>query len=135
MRHDEPHWLGEVQEKILNTCKSSLLSEDSLFSMYLRSRSSSSPPKEGMDENNSDVNKHPQTVAPSDLDLLPEEDAYLAVVIDNNTTKSIHKSRKARKPRIELRVRQPEVKSKPRFMPQLRKPKQVRRAWISVRRG
>ena len=135
MRHDEPRWLGEVQEKILDTCESSLLSEDSLFSMYLRSRSSSSSPKEGMDENDSDVNKHSQTVTPSDLDLLPEEDAYLAAVIDNNTTKSNHKSRKARKPRIKLRVSQPEVNSKPRFMPQLSKPKQVRRSWISVRRG
>ena len=70
-----------------------------------------------MDENNSDVNKHPQTVAPSDLDLLPEEDAHLAVVIDNDTTKSKHKSRKARKPHIKLRVRQPEANPKPRFMP------------------
>lgn len=45
----------------------------------------------------------------------------------NNTTKSKHNSRKTRKPRVTLRVRQPEVNPKPKFMLWLSKPKHVRR--------
>lgn len=98
--------------------------EDALFSQYLCSRSPSYFPTEEFGDN-SDGSAHSTTVNLSRICLFAEEDPHRVGLIDQNTIESTDVPVKAKKPRIKLRLRQPEPRPKPKVLLRLSQPKQA----------
>ena len=129
--HDELEWSRDLPETKSDGSELHSPAEDALFSLYLRSRSSSCSSAKGFhddDDNNKKNNNGSlpsQTVAPSDICLSTAEDIYLADSIDHGTVKSKMVPIKTKKPRITLRIRQPEPRPKPKKLLRLSQPKQT----------
>ncbi len=122
--HDEFKLLEDSPETRSNEYKIPAPGDDAPFSQYLRSQSpsSSSSTKGFGDNNDRRINSH--TVNPSKICLSTEEDPYLAGLIDPNTIESNDVPVKAEKPRITLRIRQPEQRPKSKVLLRLSQPKQ-----------
>lgn len=112
--------------------------ENPLFSLYLRSRSSSYSSAKDVHDNddgdnnnssssssNSDESLSSQTVTLTDVCLFTAEGIYLADSIDYDIVKSKMVSIKTKKPCITLRIRQPDPRPKPKKLLRLSQPKQT----------
>ena len=75
------------------------------------------------DDNNG--NPHPRTVIPTDICLYSEENPYFFDLIDHHTIESKTVPISAKKPRITLRMPQPEPRRKPKILLRLSQPKQA----------
>ncbi len=118
--------LKDLPETKIDGCELPSLAHDALFSLYLRTRSPSCSFAKGIwDNNNNDGSLASQTVTPSDICLSTVEDIHLAESIDHNTIKPENVSVKTKKPRITLRIRQPEPRPKSRKLLRLSQPKQA----------
>ena len=100
---------------------SSPTKDSSLFSLYLRSRSPSCLSTNGPGDNN-DGRIHSQSVSSSDTRLSIVGASCQADLPDHNAV-SPKAAPKSKKPRITLRVRPLESKSKPKISLRLRQPK------------
>ena len=93
--------------------------EDALFPLYLRCRSSSCSSAKGIHDDNKDNNSSNgslslQTVTPGDACLSTAEDIYRADSIGHDTVKPNNVPVKTKKPRITLRIPQPDPRIKPK---------------------
>ncbi|KAL2050471.1 hypothetical protein ABVK25_009305 [Lepraria finkii] len=133
--YSELEWLRDLPETNTIEHEPPLPGADALFSQYLRSRSPSYFSAQGISGNHdSDRGIYSQSVTPSDICLCAEEDPYLADLINQNTVKPENIPVKTNKPRITLRIRQPQPGPKPKVLLQLSQPKQVP-AQKSLRQG
>ena len=123
--HDELERLRDLSGTQTNKYELPLPAEDPLFSLYLRSRSPSYSPAKGICDQNDDGSLPSQTVIPGDICLSTEEDIHLANSIDHDTPKPENVPIKTKKPRITLRIRQPEPRPKSKKLLRLSQPKQA----------
>lgn len=106
------NWPGTAS----NGYKPPLQDEDALFSLYLRSRSPSCSSAKSVYNENNDENIHLHTITSGDICPSGEKDPRLACSIDQNTVKPKSVPIKAKRPRIMLRIRQPESRPKPKVL-------------------
>lgn len=123
--------LNDLPETKTDECELPSLAHDALFSLYLRSRSPSCSLAKGICDNNNNNNNNndgslaSQTVTLSDICLSTVEDIHLAESIDYDTIKPENVPVKTKKPRITLRIRQPEPRPEPKKLLRLSQPKQA----------
>ena len=129
--HNKLEWSRDLPETRSNGFELHSPAEDALFSLYLRSRSSSCSSAKDVDDddnnnnNNNDGSLSSQTVTPGDICLSTAEDIYLADSIDHDIVKSKNIPIKIKKPRITLRIYQPEPRPKSKKLLRLSQPKQT----------
>lgn len=121
---NELEWPKDSPETTSDEYKLLMQCEDAFFSQYLRSRSPSCSSTKSFDDNN-DESIHSHMMTPSNICLSEEENPHLTDSIDQNTVKTKDVPVKAKKPRITLRIRQPDPRPKPKVLLRLSQPKQA----------
>ncbi len=105
--HNEIEWLRDLSKAKFDEDKSQLSGEDSLFSQYLRSRSSLCFFAKGIDSTDNDGEIHSQIVTHSDICLSIKENFHSANLMNRNTAKPKTILVNISTTRIILRIRQP----------------------------
>ena len=101
-------WLKNLPETKSDDCELPSPVHDALFSLNSRSRPPSCFFAKRICDNNNDGSLASQTVTSSDICFSMVEDIHLTESIDYDTIKSENVPVKTKKPRITLRIRQPE---------------------------
>lgn len=125
--HDKPEWLRAFPETNFDGSKTLSPDDSALFSMYLRSRSSSPSYLATRSTGNNNINSsiHSHTVTLSNICLSTVQDVELADSNNHNNVQPKNDPIETKKPRITLRMRQPEPRPKPKVLLRLSQPKQA----------